>query len=113
MGKHAQYAKRGTARQQGNVAAMGNADWSLGAVTATTQVVNLLAAFPPNADRWGVLVVNAATGVVAFSTFQLATPITATGLVTATTYRVQVAWFQSPGFQRVSDWSPARTFTTP
>lgn len=113
MGKWAQYSKRGSAAQTGFLAAPVDADWSIGTLTATTAPINRLSNIPAPADRWGILVIKVADGTVAFSNFAAGTPITATGLTTATQYRVLIAWYQSPSFARVSDWSPPRTFTTP
>lgn len=91
---------------------MVDADWSIGTITATTIQINRIAAFPTGADRWGAIVVNPATGVIAFSSFLATTPLSATGLTTLTAYRIYVAWFISGTFARVSDWSPFRLVTT-
>lgn len=113
VGKWASYAKRGSAAQTGFVKAPVDADWSVGTLTATTIPMNLLSPIPEQAGRWGYLVVNNATGVAVAQNVGLATPLTATGLVSGTTYRVQIAWFQTGSLARVSDWSPPRTVTLP
>lgn len=113
VGKYASQLKRGSVWSFGALPAPGLADFSLGALTSTTIPVNRIAGFPGEADRWGILVVNAATGAVAFTNIAAGTPITATGLTSGQTYRVQIAWFISGSLARVSAWSPAQTATLP
>jgi hypothetical protein len=113
MGKFASQIKRGGVTAFGSQAAPLSADFTFGTLTSATIPVNRVPAIPPPADRWGILVVDQATNTVAFTNIAAGTPITATGLTTGHTYRVQIAWFVSPSLNRVSEWSPAQTATLP
>lgn len=113
MGKWARARRTGSNKSYGTQPAPTLADFSIGTVTATTIPVNRLNPIPSPADRWGLLVVVKATGAVAFTLgLSAATPITATGLVTATTYTVRICWALASGL-RVSEFSPSVDVTTP
>lgn len=113
MGRWAKARRNGGPNSGGLQAAPVLADFSLGVVTSTTIPVNRAGAIPAPADRWGIMVINQATRVVSFQNIAAGTPITATGLVTFTTYEVRIAWFRSPTLERVSEWSPPFVTTTP
>ena len=110
MGKFCASKRRTFAPRQGPLQPLLDAEWSLGTITATTAIATRTASIPLGADRWRVLVVNAATGVVAFDNQSMATTINITGLTTLTTYRVYAYW--TLNLATVSDASPAKSLTT-
>lgn len=106
MGKWAQYSKRGSALLFGSIPAPAIADFTIGSPTATTIPVTRVAPIPAGSTAMLWRATNNATGVLAAA--YTGSPIS--GLVTATQYRVQAAWFN--GSQQVSDSSPAVLVTT-
>lgn len=109
MGKWAQYAKRGTARQMGVLAAPASADWQVTSITATTATLQRLATQPPGATgiigRWKL-----ASGSTWVSGGYALTNVAVTGLVTATNYVAQIAW--ATATVQLSDWSDPKAFTS-
>lgn len=111
MGKFAQYLKRGTARQHGLQAAPLDADWSVGVTTATTIPSNRAVAIPGPADQWITRAIQNSTNLVSgVAGSGSGATNTVTGLVTATSYRVQAAWVLQG--RVVSDWSNSKPATT-
>jgi hypothetical protein len=111
MGKYAQYLKRGRNLQQGFLTAPALADFTLGVATATTVPVTRVPNIPTGADGLGSIAVLAAGGGPAImGPTTAASPFNQSGLVTATTYNIRVAWFI--GATRISDYSPPRSVTT-
>lgn len=106
MGKWATYQKRGGSQTFGLLSAPGpsGGDWTIGAPTATTIPVTRVAAIPAPATQMIFRAINNATGLV------IAESGTLTGLVTATTYRVQSSWWNAAG--RISEYSPATLVIT-
>jgi hypothetical protein len=111
MGKWAQYRKRGTNVQQGSLAAPVAGQFTVGTPTTTTIPVTRVASIPLGADDMVARAIVAATGTIgATQAGAGGTNLTLTGLVSATAYRVYVAWFN--GVVRVSDWSISTPATT-
>lgn len=111
MGKWAQYQKRGTARHHGFLSAPVATDWSVGTPLASSCPMNRLVPIPTGALDWSIQTTLATGGApVGTAGISASTPISATGLTTATNYRSRIAWFN--GTLRVSDWSDWKTFTT-
>lgn len=109
VGKWASQRKKGSQAQYGFVSQPLAADFSLTVASPTSENINRLVAIPLPADRWGVLVVHTSTGVVAFQTSGLVTPLVATPLVTGQIYKVYVAWFS--GTARASEYTFVGSFT--
>lgn len=112
VGRWASASRRGTAKQAGFFGAPDVAGFSIGTVTATTIPVNRAATFPTAVTAWIAQAVNVVTASVHNPGANSGTPITITGLTTANTYRVYVAWANSAGV-RLSDWALLSTTTTP
>lgn len=111
MGKHAQYAKRGSSAMMGFLPAPSSTDWSLGVPAVTSVPYNRLIPLPGGATDAGSFV-QLAGGGAGVGTVGIAggTPFNHTNLVTATNYQARMAWFV--GARRVSDWSEIKLFTT-
>lgn len=112
VGKHASYAKRGSALQHGFVAAPTLADFSAGVVASPATPVTRVGTVPLPAGEWAILTVNALTGSLVQTGPTSGNPANAQTLLAATPYRIQIAWFTAAG-RRASDWSPAVAVTTP
>lgn len=104
MGKFAQYRKRGSAPQFGSMAAPADADWTIGVTTSSTIPTTRVAPIPAGATSMLWRAIVAATGVAGAYTGTLS------GLLSATQYKVQAAWFN--GAQKVSDDSAVKLATT-
>lgn len=111
MGRHRAKLMAGSAAATGFTSPPLVTDFSLALNTATSENITRIAGFPPTADRWTVIVVDALTGAITFQNTALGSPINATGLTTGRVYRVYMAWAVSGSLQRVSDWSPPQSFT--
>lgn len=111
MGKYAQYLKRGSAAQQGNNVAPATSNFTIGTTTSTTIPVNQATTRPPGVDGFVARALLTSTGkFVAASPITSGTVATITGLVTATAYSVQIAWYS--GSTQVSDYSASLPATT-
>jgi hypothetical protein len=110
MGKWAAGRKRGTARQQGFLAAPGSADWSCTGTSTTAITATQIASMPPGADGFRAYAqISGAATRTQGSTGSGGTSIVS-GLTTGTTYNVAVCWCL--GLAQVSDWSAIKTATT-
>jgi len=87
------------------------ADWTTGTPLATAIPINRVAAIPFPADSMGGFAQTSPVGgPLLVSPITATTPFNVSGLVTATTYSIRMAWFR--GTLRLSDWSDPKIATT-
>lgn len=112
MGKHAQYLKRGTARQAGSIGAPIAGDFTVGTPAVPNTTVTKVASFPSPATQWRPRTIVVSSGVVAYGGVTSGASISAPTAAAATQYRVQVVWINAAGIE-ISEWFTAGTITTP
>lgn len=112
VGKHASYAKRGSAAMFGLVAPPAAGAFTVTPTSATTADMTRVAAVPGEATGWGRLLrANDGSFISESSAAITSTTTSQAGLLAATTYRYHFAWFK--GNQRISDWGPQVVATQP
>jgi hypothetical protein len=112
MGKHAQYAKRGSSTTTGFLTPPAAADWSLALPVVPNMVATLAVPIPAGADRWGVMAIVVSTNIPVPVNVSTVAALTVTPLVANTNYRAVAAWFSSANNVQVSGWSAPKLFNT-
>lgn len=112
MGKHAQYAKRGTSAGQGFLSPPLATEWSATSLTSTTGTATLSVPIPAGADRWGVMAIRTTTNIPVPVNVGTGFSLTITPLTPSSNYRLVAAWFSSASNIQVSEWSSPKNLLT-